>query len=94
MNRLALLLLLVPMSLAAPIAMLHFVWAVFTAPKTALRIAIGFDQLGNVALNGDPDETISSRADKAREQQKRWGCVLCKLLDYIEKDHCTKSRGS
>jgi hypothetical protein len=22
---------------------------------------------------------------------KRWGCVLCRLLDYVEKDHCLKS---
>jgi hypothetical protein len=22
---------------------------------------------------------------------KRWGCVLCRLLDYVEKNHCLKS---
>lgn len=91
--RLVLLLLIPLMLLAVPVAMLHYVWAVFVTPDKALRIAIGFDQLGNVALNGSEDETISSRADKAREQGKRWGCVLCRLLDWIDKDHCKKSRG-
>lgn len=93
MSRLVLLLLLVPMALAVPVALLHYIWAVFTAPATALRIAIGFDQLANVALNGDPDETISSRAASARDKNRRWACVLCRVLDWLETDHCNKSRG-
>jgi len=93
MSRLVLCLLLIPMALAVPVALLHYIWAVFTAPATALRIAIGFDQLGNVALNGDPDETISSRAARARDEKRRWGCVLCKVLDWLDHDHCNKSRG-
>jgi hypothetical protein len=42
-------------------------------------------------LGGNEDETISSRAAKAKLQGKRWGCVLCKLLDKLDKNHCEKS---
>lgn len=87
-------LLLIPLFvLAASVALVHYIWAVFTSPKRAIKIAFGFDQLGNVALNGSEDETISSRAGRARENGKRWGCVLCKFLDWLDPDHCNKSRG-
>ncbi|MGI9278202.1 MAG: hypothetical protein ACR2PX_01020 [Endozoicomonas sp.] len=55
------------------------------------NLLIAIDQLGNTILAGDPDETISSRAAKAARSGKRWGCVLCKVLDAIDKDHCKKS---
>lgn len=56
-----------------------------------LRIAIAFDQLLNTLLGGSEDETLSSRAAKARINGKKWGCVLCKVLDSIDKNHCDKS---
>jgi hypothetical protein len=52
---------------------------------------VALDELTNAILLGDPRETISSRADKAMNEGKRWGCVLCKLLNYLQKDHCQKS---
>ena len=55
------------------------------------RIAVGFDQLVNVAANGHEDETISSRAGKAAREGKRWGCVLCRLLNVFDNDHCQKT---
>jgi len=93
MNRAVLLALMPLFVLASLVAGLHYVWAVFTAPERALRIAIGWDQLGNVALNGDENETISSRAARGRDEKKRWACVLCKLLDWLDNDHCNKARG-
>ncbi len=53
--------------------------------------AIAFDQWVNTLFDGYPDETISSRAGKARRQGKGWGCLLCKLLDWLDKNHCEKS---
>lgn len=94
MSRVVLVLLIPVMLLAVPVALLHYVWAIGTAPARAVRIALGFDQLGNVALNGSEDETISSRAAFARDAGKRWGCVLCRLLDSIDPDHCNKSKGA
>ena len=59
--------------------------AVFTYLK---NIAIGLDQLANAILGGDPDETISSVAGKARNDGLIWGCWLCKILDAIDTRHC------
>ena len=55
------------------------------------RVAVAIDQLFNTLLNGDEDETISSRAAKARMKGKRWGCVLCRFLDWLDPNHCTNS---
>ncbi len=55
------------------------------------RIAVSLDQLVNTIFNGSEDETISSRAAKAQIRGKKWGCVLCKILDKIDKDHCAKN---
>ena len=55
------------------------------------NIAIGIDQLGNAILRGDPDETVSSRAAKARNRGELWGCYLCAFLDWLDPDHCTSS---
>ena len=54
------------------------------------RLAVAVDQFANVLALGDPDETISSRAGKARRKGKRWGCVLCGLLDRIDPGHCER----
>lgn len=72
----------------------HFVastWlliAALTGRERAWQIALGYDHLGNTVTGGRPEETISSRAYRAMTEKRRWGCVLCKLLDYIQKDHC------
>jgi hypothetical protein len=56
------------------------------------NVGIGLDQLLNAAvLLGDPRETISSRADKAMREGKRWGCILCRFLSKIQKQHCQQS---
>ncbi|MGF6781127.1 hypothetical protein [Paraburkholderia sp. GAS334] len=56
------------------------------------------DCLGNALTGGDPRETISSRAGKARLEGKEWGCALCALLGWAASiiagkptDHCTLS---
>ncbi len=55
------------------------------------NLLLGLDQLANAVLRGDPDETISSRAAKAQARGKTWGCVLCRVLDVFDRDHCAKS---
>jgi hypothetical protein len=50
-------------------------------------LAIALDQLGNTILGGDPDETISSRSGK-NQNRKRWAYILCRMLHWIDKDHC------
>lgn len=85
------LVLLTPLFIVAPVlSLMRYVWCIFAAPEKALHIAIGYDQLVNVALNGNPDETISSRAGRHMKTE-RWACWLCKFLDKLEERHCEKS---
>lgn len=46
------------------------------------------DEFGNTLTGGDPGETISSRAGKAMNEGKEWGCVLCKFLNLFQQNHC------
>lgn len=58
--------------------------------RRVFRILVALDQLVNALLNGYPDETISSRAAKAARRGARWGCVLCKILHWFDRDHCER----
>jgi len=53
-----------------------------------LNWLILLDQAGNTLAGGSPNETISERAAKARNEGKQWGCVLCKVLNWINPGHC------
>ena len=55
------------------------------------RVFVAFDQLLNALLGGDEDETLSSRLGKDARRGRYVGCVLCKLLDLIDKNHCEKA---
>ncbi len=57
----------------------------------AFRVAVSNDQTLNAALDGSEDETISSRAGKAARQGRRWGCILCGLLNVFDTGHCRKN---
>lgn len=92
-QRLILLIILPVLLLAPPLAAMRYCWCIVCNPRRAWRIATGFDQLANVAANGSEDETISSRAARARDKGSRWGCILCRLLDAIDHNHCNKSKG-
>ena len=54
------------------------------------NIFIGLDQLGNVLIGGDPDETISSRSGKIQHKSKLayW---LCRALHVLDPNHCRDS---
>lgn len=54
------------------------------------NLFVAFDQVLNVLLLGEPHETVSLRAAKAREDGQRWGCVLCRILDALHKQHCAR----
>lgn len=62
------------------------------------NVAVAYDEFWNAVFGGNPHETISRRASRAdREGQethkpsRAWGCVLCRFLDLIQKDHCRKA---
>lgn len=66
--------------------------------KYILNILIGVDQLGNIILGGDPDETISSRLGKIKIKHNGnipWKRPLSKIIDHgldkIDKNHSIES---
>jgi hypothetical protein len=71
----------------------RMLFCVATAPQRAQSIAVALDRAGNAAANGDNKETISSRANRARSEGRRWGCILCRLLDWLSPNHCRNSAG-
>lgn len=71
---------------------LHLMWAV-AKPERAQGIAAQIDRAANGALRGNPRETISSRANRAKVQGRRWGCLLCWVLDWFKEGHCEDSAG-
>lgn len=58
--------------------------------KWLRNVLVALDETGNAMMGGDPEETISSRAAKARNAGRRWGCLLCRLLDKLDPGHCDK----
>ena len=88
------LLALIPLFLAADaLWWARYLWSVVFSTYRAWKLAISKDQKANTAFNGSEDETISSRAARARDNGRRWGCILCRLLDAIDHNHCNKSKG-
>ena len=60
----------------------------------AWPVAVANDQVLNAALvgrSGSEDETISSRAGKAAQSGRRWGCILCRVLDWFDPGHCARN---
>lgn len=55
------------------------------------NLLIMLDETANTLTGGDPGETVSSRAGKAMQEGKQWGCVLCRFLDLFQKNHCQLS---
>lgn len=54
------------------------------------NLLIALDQLANAGAGGEPDETISSRWGRTRENNPV-ADVGCKVLDVVDKDHCADS---
>jgi cytoskeletal protein RodZ len=75
---------------------IKYIWATVFSPNSAWTLAVSADQLANAAFNGNPDETVSSRAYRHSQDntdRECWAVWLCKLLNKVEKDHCKKSEG-
>lgn len=96
MNRLLLLGLWLVCQLAHVAASLWMLVCIAWHPRShrAWIIAGAYDQLANAVTGGDMDEKISSRANRARGEGRRWGCLLCRLLDALDPDHCRRSAGT
>lgn len=89
MKRYPLILIWFALWIVAPLALIRMAWAIFTNPERSWRIALSFDDLGNVATNGYLGQSISSRA--AHDRPQKWACLLCKLLDKLDPGHCDRA---
>jgi hypothetical protein len=89
MTRRLLLLLLIPILLLGVVwSALRYATCLVVNPAKAWAMAYQLDELANVGANGKANTTISARAGRAQLAGKRWGCVLCRLLDRIQPGHC------
>ena len=70
----------------------RYIWYWFFDTNVSWKLAVSMDQLANTTMNGSEDETISSRAGRHKDTEK-WACLLCKLLDKLDPNHCEKSIG-
>lgn len=61
-----------------------------TMRRSILLLLVLIDVMVNRLFNGRV-ETISSRAGRAMASGKKWGCILCRILDDIQKDHCANA---
>jgi hypothetical protein len=66
--------------------------------KYLLNLLLGIDQLGNVIVGGDPDETISSRLGRLKvvnggriPWRRPFSKVVEWALDKIQDDHCRRA---
>lgn len=72
------------------IASVWMVAAAVMGSRRAWKIILGYDHLGNSVTGGEPGELISTRANRARKEGRRWACVLCRLLDKVDPGHCDR----
>lgn len=56
-----------------------------------LNWLIWLDEGINTLRGGDPGQSLSVASAIARNQGKTWGCIFCKFLNAISKDHCDKA---
>jgi len=53
-----------------------------------VSVGVALSVLVNALTGGHPLETLSFRSAKARADGRRWGCLLCRLLDSVDRNHC------
>lgn len=91
-ERFWLVMLLLVCQIAVILAPMRALWAILGGNyERAFELMKAYDRLGNAVTNGRSTDYISTRANIARKEGRRWGCVLCGILDKIEKDHCANS---
>jgi len=52
-----------------------------------LLVTVDF-AFNTVVLASSNAETLSKRAARARNKAQRWGCILCALLERVDRGHC------
>ena len=91
MKRIALLALFPLLFIGLIFVAFRYLYSIIANTDKAINIAKMIDESANVGANGRVDETISARAAKAQIAGREWGCILCKILNAIQTDHCKKA---
>jgi hypothetical protein len=63
-------------------------WDLLSGSLRFWRILVGIDCAASATFGGSGKNTISLRAGLAARKGKRWGCLLCRLLDKAQPGHC------
>jgi hypothetical protein len=79
--------------LAALVMMIWLPVAIIVGSVRSVRIMLASDRLANAVFGGSDRETISSRSYRGQREGVRGWCLLCRLLDLVQKDHCRKADG-
>lgn len=77
--------------IAHVVASVWMLGAALVGSNRAWNIILGYDHLGNAVTGGNPAELISTRANRARKEGRRWACLLCRLLHKVDPGHCEKA---
>ncbi|MDE2469172.1 MAG: hypothetical protein KGL35_10645 [Bradyrhizobium sp.] len=88
MKRLGLALIFPIIALGLLFTALRYLTCIFTNPEKGWHIAYMVDEACNVDANGRVNWTISARAANARNRGQAWGCILCRILGWIQPGHC------
>lgn len=59
--------------------------------RFGMNLLVMLDEIGNTLTGGSPNETISSRAGKGRQEGKWFWTILANLLDRIQAGHCERA---
>lgn len=85
---LALLLVAQSAKLATPVCVFHIITG---RDDRAMSIIRALDRLGNAGLSGNDREMLSYRARIGVQAGRRRWCILCRLLDVVDKGHCDRA---
>ena len=98
----SILLLILSICLMLLLAPLVFIWRIVfvirngkDSSKYMSKVTVAIDQLGSALLGWGEDETMSSHMGRMQESNtlKQPWTMLCKVLNYLEVDHCKKNIG-
>jgi hypothetical protein len=85
---LALLIVAQSAKLATLVAVVHILTG---RDDRAMSIIRALDRLGNAGLSGNDAQMLSYRARLGVQAGRRRWCILCRLLDVVDKGHCDRA---
>lgn len=88
MKRVGLLLLFPLILIGLGYTLLRYLTCLVGNPEKGWSVALMVDETCNVDANGYVNTTISARAARAASRGRHWGCILCRVLSWVQPHHC------